>query len=78
VVNVFNNKVLIKRKEIGMSCTELARRSGISRVALQRIEKGNDTRVSIALAIAKALRTDLNEIFFVVDGKQVLQHLKSK
>jgi DNA-binding XRE family transcriptional regulator len=69
---VFNNKVLAKRKEIGMSCTELARRIGISRQALQRIEKGNDTRVSIALSIAKALNTDLCDIFFKYDGKRVL------
>ncbi len=59
------NKLREVREYVGMSVSELARRSGASRQTIINIElHGQEPRVSLALAIAKALRTDPREIFF--------------
>ncbi len=71
-----DNKLREVREYIGMSVSELARRSETSRQTIINIElHGQEPRVSLALAIAKALRTDPREIFFT---NPVIHDLQNK
>ncbi|MCC2339112.1 helix-turn-helix domain-containing protein [Bacillus tropicus] len=58
------NKIREVREEKKISQTELAKRSGVSRTTLYNIEKGGDTRISIALSIAHSLGEDVGKIFY--------------
>lgn len=69
-----NNKLREVRENIGMSVSELARRADTSRQTIINIElHGQEPRVSLALSIAKALKTDPREIFFTTSVIQDLQ-----
>ncbi|ONG89795.1 transcriptional regulator [Bacillus cereus] len=57
------NRVREVREKKKISQIELAKRSGVSRTTLYNIEKGGDTRVSIALSIARSLGEDAEKIF---------------
>lgn len=54
------------RKEKGMTQVELARRSGVSRQTIGKIEKddGYITNVGVLMNLAKALDTTIDSIFF--------------
>ena len=71
-----NNKNELRkiRKEVGMSLSELARRSKTSRQTITNIElKGQEPSVTLALRIARVLKRDPNDIFFndfVIQGLQ--------
>ena len=68
------NKVRETRKKVGMSVSELARRSNTSRQTITKIElHGSEPSGTMMLAIAKALNKDPREIFFVDDVIQDLQ-----
>ncbi|WP_433948125.1 helix-turn-helix transcriptional regulator [Bacillus tropicus] len=58
------NKIKEVREKKKISQIELAKRSGVSRTTLYNIEKGGDTRVSIALSIARSLEEDVGKIFY--------------
>ncbi|MEH7356804.1 helix-turn-helix transcriptional regulator [Neobacillus drentensis] len=60
-----SNKLKMVRKEIGMSTSELARRSNLSRMTINNVEKGksNPTASTIKL-ICDALNKNPTEIFF--------------
>jgi HTH-type transcriptional regulator, competence development regulator len=52
------------RKRRGMSLTELAEASGVHRMAIARAERaGTDVRASTLMALAKALRVPVCELF---------------
>lgn len=59
-------KVKEFRTKRGMTITELAEKTGLSRVLLSRIENGHVKSVllSTAVAIAEALEVDVEDIFF--------------
>lgn len=62
-----NNKNELRkiRKEVGMSLSELARRSKTSRQTITNIElKGQEPSVTLALRIARVLKRDPYDIFF--------------
>lgn len=71
-----NNKNELRkiRKEVGMSLSELARRSKTSRQTITNIElKGQEPSVTLALRIARVLKRDPYDIFFndfVIQGLQ--------
>lgn len=69
-----NNKVREIRQEIGMSLSELARRSKTSRQTITKIElHGQEPGVKLGLQIAMVLNKHPNEIFFtdfVIRGLQ--------
>lgn len=69
-----NNRLREVRLDVGMSVSELARRAKTSRQTIINIElHGQEPRVGLALAIAKALKKDPREIFFtdyVIQGLQ--------
>lgn len=69
-----NNKVREVRQEVGMSLSELARRSKTSRQTITNIElHGQEPGVKLGLQIAMALNKHPNEIFFtdfVIHGLQ--------
>lgn len=56
------------RKEHGWSQEELAKRSGVSRVTISKLENHGDAVVSSStlLQLAKALGVSLNDIFLAV------------
>lgn len=62
------------REEVGMSVSELARRSKTSRQTITNIElRGQEPSVKLALQIAKVLKRDPYDIFFndfVIQGLQ--------
>ena len=60
-----NNKLREARKEHGMSLSELARRTNVSRQTLTLIElHGQEPSGSTMLSIAEALNLDPRDIFF--------------
>ncbi|MFJ3386873.1 helix-turn-helix transcriptional regulator [Lysinibacillus sp. NPDC086135] len=69
-----NNNVRLTRQEIGMTLSELARRSNTSRQTITNIElHGQEPGVKLGLQIAMALNKHPNEIFFydfVIQGLQ--------
>ena len=62
---MISNNLRVVRKEIGMSTSELARRSTLSRMTITNVEKGksNPTASTIKL-ICDALSKSPTEIFF--------------
>ncbi len=71
-----NNKVREARLEVGMSLSELARRSKTSRQTITNIElHGQEPGVKLGLQIAMALNKSPNEIFFI---DFVIQGLQAK
>lgn len=62
---VNTNKLKMIRSDRGMSISELARRSGLSRVTITDIEKGiRNPTVRTVDAICRVLNKDPKEIFF--------------
>lgn len=61
--NTFGENVKQRRLEVGLPIDHLAKRAGISRPHLSRIEAGlREPGLSIALAIADALGADVREL----------------
>lgn len=74
--NIKNNLRKV-RQGVGISVSELARRSNTSRQTITNIElRGQDPSATLALAIAKVLKTDPYEIFFTHDVIHELQNPK--
>lgn len=60
-----NNKIKEIRIERGMSVSELARRTGLSRTAVFNIENGQSNPLATSIfAISAALGKNPNDIFF--------------
>lgn len=60
-----NNKVKEIRTERGMSVSELARRTGLSRTAINNIEKGKSNPLASTMyVISSVLEKEISEIFF--------------
>ncbi|WP_309130055.1 XRE family transcriptional regulator [Brevibacterium sp.] len=60
---VFGARIRARRKFNGLTLNELAVRAGISRAALSKIERGEqDTSVSNAMALSRALGVDVGEL----------------
>ncbi|RUL56496.1 helix-turn-helix transcriptional regulator [Lysinibacillus antri] len=71
----YKNNLREIRKEIGMPISELARRTETSRQTITNIElHGQEPSVTLALKIAKELRSDPYDIFFTNDVIQGLQN----
>lgn len=69
------NKLREVRLDIGMSVSELARRTNTSRQTITNIElHGQEPSGFLMLAISKALKKDPREIFFTNDVIQGLQN----
>ena len=64
------NKVEYWRTRRGMSVSELARRSGISRQTVIRLErdKGANTNMNTIVSMARALEVPVDDLFFAEDG----------
>lgn len=60
------NKIREYRKKKKMTQTELAKKSGVSRVTISQLENGleRNTSSSTLLALAKALDSTVDQIFF--------------
>lgn len=56
-------KVRETRDRLGITRTELAKRSGVSLRALAYVESGRDVKVSTVQAIAAALGVSIGELF---------------
>lgn len=71
------NKLKEVRLERGISISELARRTNLSRVTINNIEKGysNPTQKTM-LAICRELDKSMNEIFFTQYVNHELQEVK--
>lgn len=62
---MISNKAKIIRIERGMTISELARRTGLSRVTITNVENSLVIpSLDTAFLIAKELGKDINEIFF--------------
>lgn len=71
---MISNKVKEIRIERGMSVTELARRSKVSRMTVSNIESFSVIpNLETALAISFALEKDIGTIFFTLDVNRELQ-----
>ncbi|WP_078597146.1 helix-turn-helix transcriptional regulator [Evansella clarkii] len=72
---MLNNKLKEVRTEIGMSVSELARRAGTTRQTIYNIEKKDHKDVSgmLMFSIAKALKKDVSQIFFIDSVQRVKQ-----
>lgn len=69
-----NNRLREVRVEVGMSLSELARRTQASRQTITNIElHGQEPSGFLMLSIAQALNKDPREIFFVDNVMQDLQ-----
>lgn len=74
-----NNRLAEARKAYGMSVTELAKRSQLSRQSIHLIEDGHvDPKASTILKISSALNADPREIFFTTTVKHDKQKEVSK
>ena len=74
-----NNRLREVREEVGMSVSELARRSGTTRQTITNIElHGQEPSVTLAFKIANALNRDPQEIFLTNFVIQDLQNDKEK
>ncbi len=64
------NKVEYWRTRRGMSVSELARRSGISRQTVIRLERdrGANTNINTIVSMARALEVPVDDLFFADDG----------
>ena len=60
-----NLKMKFRRIELGMSQTELAERSGVTRQTIGLIEAGEfNPSIKLCIAICRALGVTLNELFW--------------
>ena len=60
-----NLKLKFKRIELGMSQTELAKRTGVTRQTIGLIEAGEfNPSIRLCIAICRALGVTLNDIFW--------------
>ena len=60
------NGIREKRKELGLSQDELARRCGVSRQTINAIENNKyDPTLELAMKLAKALEKNVEDIFFL-------------
>ena len=58
------NKIRIKRKELGLSQEELAKKCGVSRQTINAIENNKyDPPLSLAFSLAKELAVTVDELF---------------
>jgi len=66
-----NNKLKEIRTKRGMSISELARRSKLSRVTISNIENGlSNPKATTVLSICKTLGKNPNDIFFNISVNQ--------
>ncbi|WP_342495728.1 helix-turn-helix transcriptional regulator [Bacillus sp. FSL K6-0994] len=74
---VFTNRLREIRKGVGMSISELARRTEMSRANITKIElHGQEPSGFTMLRIASVLNKDPRDIFFESSGTQELQNEK--
>ena len=60
-----NLKMKIRRNELNMSQTELAKRSGVTRQTIGLIEAGEfNPSIKLCVAICRALGVTLNDLFW--------------
>jgi len=61
------NKVKEFRDNLGMSQDELAKKSGVSRTIISKIENGQkvDVKLSTLIALSKALKQPISNIFLL-------------
>ena len=58
------NKIRIRRKELGLSQEELAKKYGVSRQTVNAIENNKyDPTLSLAFHLARELRLTVDELF---------------
>lgn len=58
------NKIRIRRKELGLSQEELAKKCGVSRQTVNAIENNKyDPTLSLAFSLAKELQLTVDELF---------------
>ena len=75
---MISNKAKNIRIERGMTISELARRTGLSRVTITNVENSLVIpSLDTAFLIAKEIGKDINEIFFVYNVNHELQGVKS-
>lgn len=62
-----NNRVWEKRNKLNMTLEQLSRKTGISKSEISKIENCyyNDILLSNAMLLAKALNTDIYDLFFI-------------
>jgi molybdate-binding protein/DNA-binding XRE family transcriptional regulator len=66
------NKVLAKRRDLGLSQEALAQAGGVTRQAIGAIEGGRtQPGVALALAIARTLNTSVEELFGVDEDEEI-------
>lgn len=59
------NQIRIRRKELGLSQEELARRCGVSRQTVNAIENNKyDPTLALAFHLARELETTVDQLFF--------------
>ena len=64
LVRKFGERIVLRRKHLGLTQEELAFKANISPSYLSAIERGiTDTTISTAKKLAKALKTTLIELF---------------
>jgi transcriptional regulator with XRE-family HTH domain len=65
------NRLRTRRKEVGLSLTELSRLSGSTASTLSHIERGTrDVKLSTLVALTDALRIDLSHLLAPLDDLQ--------
>ncbi|MDO4261696.1 MAG: helix-turn-helix transcriptional regulator [Eubacteriales bacterium] len=58
------NRIRMKRKELGLSQEELAKRCGVSRQTVNAIENNKyDPTLALAFALARELQVTVDELF---------------
>lgn len=75
---MISNKAKIIRIERGMTISELARRTGLSRVTITNVEHSLVIpSLDTAFLIARELGKEINEIFFTANVNHELREVKS-
>ncbi len=60
-----NLKIKLRRMELGMSQTDLAKRCGVTRQTIGLIEAGDfNPSIKLCIAICQALNVTLNDLFW--------------
>lgn len=73
---MISNKLKVIRTERGMSISELARRSGLSRVTIYNLEKRSITpNLETAMSISRVFNLKVDEIFFTLSVNHELQRV---